>query len=130
MIFNHLFWMAVVLFILSVINLNIYLEYRRPCRVLPYAIGIVGVIGMMAGFLRLILLSLAFNWWWLIGISGTSLLLIGILAHLSQVKYRLAIGAVNIVIIPFVWWYGSQFCSNVTFNWFYNIVDAIESFFV
>ena len=129
MLYNHLFWMAVALFFCSTVNIKIYLEYREQVKILPHIIGGVGILGMVGGFVRLISLSLVFNWWWFLGISGISLLVIGMLAYFSNVRIRLFIGALNILIIPVVWWYGSRFNASATCDWFYNSLDAIQRFF-
>lgn len=129
MLNNHLFWMAVALFFCSTVNLNVYSEYRQSLRILPYFIGGAGILGMIGGFVRLISLSLTFNWWWFLGISATSLIIIGIFALFSRVKIRLIIGALNILIIPLVWWFGSKFNSLLTFDWFYDLLEAIRKFF-
>lgn len=129
MLQNHLFWLAVALFFLSTANIYIYLEFRERYNVLPQIIGSMGVIGMVGGFVRLVSLSLLFNWWWFLGISGMSLLIIGILAYFSETKIRYFIGIFNILLIPVVWWYGSKLNTGYTFDWFYDLVDAIKRFF-
>src|SRR5690554_5467155 len=104
MLYNHLFWLAVALFFLSTINLHVYLDYRKTIRVLPILILITGILGLLGGLIRLVALSVAFNWWWFLGISATSLLLIGILAYFSRIKGRLIVATINIALIPIVWW--------------------------
>lgn len=129
MLYNHLFWLAVALFFLSTINLHVYLDYRKTIRVLPILILITGILGMIGGLIRLIALSVAFNWWWFLGISVTSLLLIGILAYFSRIKGRLIVATINIALIPIIWWYGSWYSHDVPFGWFYETVDAVQAFF-
>lgn len=129
MLYNHLFWMAVALFFCSAVNLNVYLEYRHSTRPLSYFIGASGIFGMVGGFVRLISLSLTFNWWWFLGISAASLFVIGIFANFSRIRIRLIIGTANILIIPLVWWYGSKFNYVLTFDWFYDILNTIQEFF-
>lgn len=129
MIYNHLFWMAVALFFCSTINLNVYLEYRNTIRVLPHLIIGVGMFGMLAGLVRLISLSMTFNWWWFLGISSTSLLLIGIMAHFSRIKGRFTIAIINIALIPLIWWFGSKFNSAMSFDWFYDSLNTVQTFF-
>ena len=126
---NHLFWMAVILFFLSAININVYLDYKKTSKVLPILIVCVGVFGMVAGLLRLIVLSLLFNWWWFVVVAGISLMTIGVLSHILRSKASFAIGVINILAIPLVWWYGSQLNEVVTFGWFYNIVESTKGFF-
>ena len=129
MLYNHLFWLAVALFFLSTINLHVYLDYRKTIRILPILILITGVLGMLGGLLRLITLSWLYNWWWLIGIAGTSLLLIGIMSHFSRIKGRIAVATINVGVIPLIWWYGSWYSHDVPFGWFYETVDAVQAFF-
>lgn len=69
------------------------------------------------------------HWWWFLGISATSLLLIGILAYFSRIKGRLIVATINIALIPIVWWYGSRYSYDVPFGWFYDLMDAIQAFF-
>lgn len=121
--------MAVALFFCSTINLSIYLEYRQTIRYLPALICVAGIFGMIGWLVRIVSLSMSFNWFWLLGITGTSLLVIGVMAHLKRVKLRLYVGSINILLIPLIWWYGSKFNSVLTFDWFYNMVDATRSFF-
>lgn len=129
MLHNHLFWMAVVLFFCSTVNLKIYLEYRNKIKFLPYIIGSIGILGMIGGFVRLISLSLVFNWWWFLGISSISLIVIGVLAYFSHIKIRLFIGFLNILLIPTVWWYGSKLNTGYTFEWFYDSLGVVQKFF-
>ncbi len=129
MLQNHLFWMAVALFFLSTVNLNIYLEYRKTFPLLSYFIGGIGLVGMLGGVLRIVSLSLTFNWWWFLSVSAVSLLVIGLFALFSRIKIRLFIGTLNILLIPLVWWIGSKFNSVLSFDWFYGMMDAIREFF-
>lgn len=126
---NHFFWMALILFFLSVININVFLDYKKDGKNLTKVIGIVGVLGMLAGLLRLIILSLLFNWWWFIGVSGISLLAIGVFSYLFRSKVSFILATINLLAIPLVWWYGSQLNTEIAFSWFYNSLDAIKVFF-
>ena len=129
MLQNHLFWMAVALFFLSTVNLNVYFEYRKSHTLLSYFIGGVGLFGIIGGIVRLVSLSMTFNWWWFFGISAVSLIIIGLFALFSRIKIRLLVGTLNILIIPMVWWCGSKFNSVLTFDWFYDMIDAVQAFF-
>lgn len=129
MLQNHLFWLAVVLFFSSAININVYWEYRKTIPVLSYIIGLVGLFGLIGWSVRLFALSVTFNWWWLLGVGASSLLITGVLSFFTREKISLLIATFNILFIPWLWWYGSKFNSTATFNWFYNLVDAIQDFF-
>ena len=129
MLDNHLFWMAVSLFFLSAINFNAFLEYHKTVRILPTIIGLAGLFGFIGWLVRVISLSLMFNWWWFLGLCLTSLIFTGVFSFFTRNKISFIIGALNIVFIPFVWWYGSKFNSTHTFDWFYNSLDAIQRFF-
>ncbi|MGV8963022.1 MAG: hypothetical protein ACOH2V_06545 [Candidatus Saccharimonadaceae bacterium] len=129
MVHQPLFWMAIILFFLSMININVYLEYKKPFRVLPIVIGVIGAFGMIVGLLRLIVLSLQFNWWWFVGIAGISLLIVGVFSYLFRNKISYIIASINILAIPFVWWYGSQLNTVISYDWFYRLLEANRSFF-
>ena len=129
MLYNHLFWMAIALFLCAAININAYLEYHKTIRILPSIIGLAGLFGLVGWTIRLFSLAMTFNWWWFLGISATSLLLIGILAYFSRIKGRLIVATINIALIPIVWWYGSRYSYDVPFGWFYDLMDAIQAFF-
>lgn len=119
MIQNHLFWMAVALFFCSAINLNVYKEYNKHIKIWPKVIGIVGGLGFIGGLVRLFTLSMKFNWWWAMAISGTSLLSIGVFSYLFRKKTSVVLGTINIVLIPILWWYGCMFNTSLSHDWFY-----------
>ncbi len=129
MFHNHLFWIAIALFFCSVININAYIEYHKTIRILPSIIGLVGLFGLVGWIIRLFSLAMTFNWWWMLGIGGSSLIITGIFSYLTRNKISVVLGTINIFFIPFIWWYGSRFNSTATFNWFYDIVDTVQSFF-
>ncbi len=124
MLYNHLFWMAIALFLCAAININAYLEYHKTIRILPSIIGLAGLFGLVGWTIRLFSLAMTFNWWWMVGIGGASLIITGIFSYLTRNKISVMIGTINIVLIPFVWWYGSKFNSTATFDWFYNLIDG------
>lgn len=129
MFYNHLFWMAIALFLCAAININAYLEYHKTIRILPSIIGLAGLFGLVGWTIRLFSLAMTFNWWWMVGIGGASLIITGIFSYLTRNKISVMIGTINIVLIPLLWWYGSKFNSTATFDWFYNLIDAIQEFF-
>ena len=129
MLLNHLFWMAIILFFFSAININAYLEHHKTIRVLPSIIGLVGVFGLVGWSIRIFSLAMTFNWWWLLGIGAGSLIFTGILSYFTRNKINVIFGTINIVLIPLVWWAGSKFNSTATFDWFYDMVDASQGFF-
>ena len=126
---NHLFWMVAILFLCSAVNLNVLKEYRHSIRVLPYIIGIVGVFGMFGGLVTIIDLSIRFQWWWFFAFAVVGLFLIGIFSYLTRNKISVYLGTINILFIPFIWWYGSRLNTTLTCDWFYNIVGGIQNFF-
>ena len=129
MFHNHLFWLAVVLFFCSAISINAFLEYHKTIRILPSIIGVFGLFGLVGWSVRLFLLSITFNWWWMLGIGGASLLLTGVFSSLTRNKLSVVFGAINIVLIPLIWWSGSRLNSTATFDWFYDMGDAFRVFF-
>ena len=129
MLNNHLFWLAIVLFFCSAININVFLEYHKKIRILPSIIGLFGLFGLIGWSVRVFVLSMTFNWWWLLGVGGGSLLFTGIFAYFTQDKLSLVLGSINILVIPLLWWWGSKFNSIYNFDWFYDIWDAVGAFF-
>lgn len=129
MLLNHLFWMAVALFFLSAISLNVYLEFHKEIRILPSIIGLVGLFGLIGWLVRVFLLSVTFNWWWFLVLGPVSLIITGLFAYLTRGKRSVVCGSINILLIPLVWWAGSKFNSTATFDWFYDMVDAAQGFF-
>lgn len=129
MLHNHLFWMAVVLFFLSAININAYLEYHKTIRILPSIIGLVGLFGLVGWLVRVFALSVTFNWWWFLVLGPVSLIITGLFSYFTRNKISVVFGTINILLIPMVWWCGSRFNSALTFDWFYDMVHAIQAFF-
>lgn len=121
---------AVFLLLLAAINFNVYLEFKKSISVLPYIIGGVGVFGLIGALVRLISLSIIFQWWWFLAFTGVGLLLIGVFSFLTQKKLSLILGTINILLIPFVWWYGSRFNTVLSYEWIYDSVDAVHGFFI
>lgn len=130
MLYNHLFWLLVVLFFTSAINLNVYKEYKDSIILLPKIIGTLGLLGILVGFSKLIITSLEYNWWWFLNVSLVSLLSIGVFSFLFRKKASVVIGTINILFIPFIWWYGSKFNTVISSDWFYNTIEAISDFFL
>lgn len=129
MFYNHLFWLAVLLFFCSAININAYLEYHKTINVLPTIIGLVGLFGFIGWLIRLFSLSVMFNWWWLLGVGAASLIITGIFSYFTQNKISVIFGIINILLIPLLWWYGSRFNSTTNFDCFYSSLEAVREFF-
>lgn len=129
MFYNHLFWITIAILFCSALNINVYLEFAGTNKNLKKSVGLMGSIGLVAGSIRLIMLSLAYNWWWFVAGMGTFLLGVGIFSYLFRSKIKDVLGVLNLLIIPFLWWYGSQFNTILSTEWFYNLVDSIRSFF-
>jgi len=129
MLNNHLFWLAVALFFCSAISINAFKEYHKTIPILPSVIGIVGLFGLIGWSVRIFTLSIAFNWWWLVGIGGVSLFFTGLFAYFTRNKRCIVCGSINILLIPLIWWAGSKFNSVYTFEWFYDIWDSVNAFF-
>ena len=126
---NHLFWITLALLFCSAMNINVYFRHIGPNMVLQNSIGILGAFGLVAGHVKLVMLSLEFNWWWLGGGLAVSVLSIGVLSILFRNKISSFFGIINFILIPFFWWYGSQFNTILSFDWFYSLVDIIRNFF-
>ncbi len=126
---HHLFWVTLALLFCSAMNINAYFKFRGTNLILHNSIGILGMLGLIAGHTRLIMLSLEFNWWWFFGGLAISVVSIGILRVLFRSKLSLFFGIINFIVIPFFWWYGSRFNTILSFNWFYSLVDIIRNLF-
>lgn len=126
---NLIFWSTLAVLFCSAMNINVYFEYRGSSKVLKRSIGLLGVLGLLAGAIQFIVLSIEHNWWWLIGGLGTFLLSVGILSYLFRHKIRYFFGIINFILIPFFWWYGSSFNNLLSHDWFYDFVDNINQFF-
>ena len=96
---------------------------------LQNSIGILGILGLLAGHTKLVMLSLEYNWWWLVAGLAVSVLSIGVLSFLFRSKMSSFFGIINFILIPFFWWYGSRFNTILSFDWFYSLIDAIRNFF-
>lgn len=127
MFYNHIFWSTLILLFCSALNINVYLEFTGPNNTLKKLIGLVGSIGLIAGSLRFIMLSLTFNWWWFIAGMGTFLLGVGVFSYLFRSKIRDVLGVLNLLFIPYLWWFGSQYNILGSTHWFYNLADSIRS---
>lgn len=129
--FTHpLFWVTLALLFCSAMNINAYFKYKGSNIILHDSIGILGMVGLIAGHARLVMLALEFNWWWFFIGLGISLVSIGLLSFLFRSKISMFFGFINFIIIPFFWWYGSQFNTILSFDWFYSLVEMIRNLFV
>ena len=124
---HHLFWITLALLFCAAMNVNVYLKFDGKNTILQKSIGILGVAGLMAGHIRLFVLSLQFNWWWFFGGLVISVVSIGILSFLFRSKIRSFFGVINFILIPFFWWYGSQLNTILSFDWFYNLIDMTNN---
>ena len=126
--FNPLFFLTVVLILFCAININAFIQYRKSYPVLSYAIGGMGFLGAIATFVRLIIISIVFKWWWFFAFAGVGLFVIGVFSFLTRTKTSLFFGTINILLIPFIWWYGSKFNRVLSYDWMYDAVNAIKEF--
>ena len=118
-----------MLLFFSALNINVYLEFQGASKILKKLIGLMGSIGLVAGSIRFIMLSLTFNWWWFIAGMGTFLLGVGVFSYLFRSKIKDVLGVLNLLFIPYLWWYGSQFNTLVSTHWFYSLAESIRGFF-
>ena len=126
---HHLFWTTLALLFCSAMNINVYFKYSEQNMALQNSIGVLGILGLLAGHTKLVLLSLEYNWWWLVAGLAVSVLSIGVLSFLFRSKMSSFFGIINFILIPFFWWYGSRFNTILSFDWFYSLIDAIRNFF-
>lgn len=127
--FSPLFFLTVVLILASAININASFQHRQSHPVLSYAVGGMGFLGALLIFVRLIIISIVFKWWWFFAFAGVGLLVIGVFSFLTRTKTSLFFGTINILLIPFIWWYGSKFNRVLSYDWMYDTVDAIKEVF-
>ena len=129
MSFNPLFILTVLLILLSAININASLEFKDSTPILSYIIGGVGILGVIAAITRLIIISIVFKWWWFFAFAFAGLLVIGIFSFLTRTKTSLVLGSINILLIPFVWWYGSNFNRILSYDWISDLTNLVKGFF-
>lgn len=129
MLHNHIFWITQALLFSSALNINSYLEYSGTNKILKKSIGAIGALGLIAGSIRFLMLSFQHNWWWFFGGIGTFLLGVGVFSYLFRSKIKDVLGVLNLLIIPFLWWYGSRFNTMLNSDWFYDLVNTISNFF-
>ena len=130
MVYPHVVSMSAVLFVCSAININVLKEYKQSIPLLANIIGVVGVFGLISGIISTIYLSITLQWWLCFAVFGASLIIIGIFSFLTRSKISLIIGSINILFIPFIWWYGSNFNSVLNYYWMYDIGNAVIGFFL
>ncbi|HHW81014.1 MAG TPA: hypothetical protein GX746_04890 [Bacteroidales bacterium] len=126
---HHLFWITLALLFCSAMNINVYFKYSEQNMALQNSIGVLGILGLLAGHTKLVMLSLEYNWWWLVAGLAVSILSIGVFSFLFRSKMSSFFGIINFIVIPFLWWYGSRFNTILSFDWFYSLVDIIRNFF-
>ena len=126
---HHLFWITLALLFCSAMNINVYFKYSEQNMALQNSIGVLGILGLLAGHTKLVMLSLEYNWWWLVAGLAVSILSIGVFSFLFRSKMSSFFGIINFIVIPFLWWYGSRFNTILSFDWFYSLIDAIRNFF-
>ena len=107
---HHLFWTTLALLFCSAMNINVYFKYSEQNMALQNSIGVLGILGLLAGHTKLVMLSLEYNWWWLVAGLAVSILSIGVLSFLFRSKMSSFFGIINFILIP-----GSthQICSNL-----------------
>lgn len=127
---HHLFWVTLALLFCAAMNVNVYFKYNGTKTFIQDSIGILGVLGLIAGHARFFMISLELNWWWFFGGIAISVLSIGVLSFLFRSKISSFFGIINFILIPFLWWYGSRFNTILSFDWFYNLVEFINKLFV
>lgn len=126
MFYNHLFLTSLVLLFCAAINIKAYFDFSGTNKILRNSIGLLGLLGIIAAHVNLIILSLEFNWLWFVVGVGCFLLSVGIISFLFRSKKILHLGVLNFLLIPFLWWYGSQFNTLLSIDWFYDLADGIR----
>lgn len=109
MLSNHLFWLAIALLTWSGFNINTAVNFKGSSVITQNIIQWIGIIGIIAGLIRAVSLSIHFNWWWLVGIVVGFFVAIGILSALFKGLTAVIISVTGIVGIPSVWWMGGMF---------------------
>ena len=108
MLSNHLFWLAVVLLSWSAFSLN-SAENFKGSSITQNILRWIGFGGMIAGIIRVVVLSITFNWWWLLAIAFGSFVIIGVVSALIRGFPAVILSLLGIIGIPVVWWMGGKF---------------------
>lgn len=110
MLSNHLFWLVVLLLSWSGFCLNTSVScFNGTQNALKNIFQWLGMVGMLAGLIRTIMLCLNFNWWWLLGIIIGFFVAIGILSALIRGNAAIIVSSIGIIGIPVLWWFGGMF---------------------
>lgn len=109
MLTNKLFWLAVVLLTWSGFNINTAVNFKGSSVLTKNLIQWIGVAGLIAGLIRIISLSMHFNWWWLVGTVVGFFIAIGIISALIRGVSSVIVSLIGIIGIPVVWWIGGMF---------------------
>lgn len=69
-----------------------------------------GFGGLIWGIVRAITLSVAFSWWWLLGIAVGWFFVHGFMATIIKDRMTsVIISMVGVIALPFIWWFGGRF---------------------
>ena len=129
MFYNHIFWITLALLFCCAMNIKVYSKFSGTNMILKNSIGIIGLIGFIAAHVNLVMLSLKFNWLWFSGGIGLFLISVGVLSLLFRSRISSFFGIINFILIPFFWWYGSKFNTQLSTDWFYDLIESIRNFF-
>lgn len=109
MLSNHLFWLAVALLVWSGFNINTAVGFKGSSVITKKLIQWAGVLGIIAGLIRVVSLSIYFDWWWLPGIIIAFFIIIGIVLALLKGVSAIVFSILGLLGIPIIWWIGGVF---------------------
>jgi len=109
MLSNHLFWLAVAMLVWSGFNINTAVGFKGSSVITKNVIQWVGVIGIIVGLIRVVSLSIHFNWWWMLGVIIAFFIIIGIISSLIKGVSATIVSILGVLGIPIIWWIGGMF---------------------
>jgi len=106
---NHLFWLAIGLLTWSGFSIVASNNFKGSSNVVRNIMMWLGFVGLIAGLIRMITLSIHFNWWWFLGIGVGFFVFVGILSSLIRGNLSTLFSMLGVIGIPVIWWIGGVF---------------------
>ena len=106
---NSLFWLCIALLSWSGFCVNTAVSFNGTNDGLKKVLELFGTSGMIVGLVRVVTLSIHFDWWWAIGILVGFFVIMGALAVLIRGVFAVGLSVLGIIGIPIVWWIGGLF---------------------
>ena len=109
MITNYLFWVNVALGVWSVLCSHAANVFNGSSQRAKDSLMYLSMAGIAASIIRIVTLSIHFDWWWSISIIGAALIIGPAMFGLISNRLATLLGVAGFVAIPVLWYIGGIF---------------------